>query len=103
MKCSTIALLFFQNNSCIEHESFLLVVVLFWYTTCCLCAYLESIRCFANFTTDQAIELTKITTLRSLTLDAGTWNVVDVLPKWSKTLMLSLTSLTLTVRIALSD
>ncbi|KAH9927980.1 uncharacterized protein BXZ73DRAFT_48619 [Epithele typhae] len=57
---------------------------------------LESLRCIANFTTDQTSQAVKIQGLRSLTLDSGSWNVVDALPDWSTALTPSLTSLTLT-------
>ena len=60
---------------------------------------LESIRCIANFTTDQATQAAQIKNLRSLTLDSGSWNAVDILPRWGTALGPSLTSLTLTVRI----
>ena len=61
---------------------------------------LEQMRIIANFTTDQAELVTKISGLRSLTLDSASWNMVDALPKWSEVLKPSLTSLTLHVRRA---
>ena len=62
---------------------------------------LEQLRCIANFTTDQANQVIKIGGLCALTLDSGTWNVVDALPRWSATLGATLTSLTLTVCVGL--
>lgn len=63
-------------------------------------ASLEQMRIIANFSTDQAELVTKISGLRSLTLDSASWNVVDALPKWAEVLKLTLTSLTLHVRSA---
>lgn len=59
---------------------------------------LEFLRINGALTTSQADLLTKVTGLRSLTIDGGTWNVVDVLPRWMGALKPTLTSLTLYVR-----
>ena len=59
---------------------------------------LEQLRFIPNLTIDQAKQLSTITGLRALTLDSGSWTVVDVLPKWCETLKPTLASLTLTVR-----
>ncbi|TBU25413.1 hypothetical protein BD311DRAFT_669671 [Dichomitus squalens] len=56
---------------------------------------LEQMRIIANFTTDQAEQVSKISGLRSLTLDSGSWNSIDALPRWSEVLRPTLTSLTL--------
>ena len=58
---------------------------------------LEQMRILANFTTDQAEQVAKISGLRSLTLDYGSWNLVDALPKCSDVLKPTITSLTLHV------
>ncbi|KAI0752686.1 hypothetical protein C8Q80DRAFT_1095778 [Daedaleopsis nitida] len=57
---------------------------------------LEQLRFIASLTTDQATQLIKITGLRALTLDSGSWTVVDILPRWTQALRPTLTSLTLT-------
>ncbi|KAI0681732.1 hypothetical protein C8Q76DRAFT_637468 [Earliella scabrosa] len=57
---------------------------------------LEQLRFIPNLTIDQAKQLSTITGLRALTLDSGSWTVVDVLPKWCETLKPTLASLTLT-------
>ncbi|KAI0922795.1 hypothetical protein AcW1_002643 [Taiwanofungus camphoratus] len=53
------------------------------------------IRVNASLTTDQADKLVQIRGLRSVTLDTGTSNVVDALPKWIASLRSTLTTLTL--------
>ncbi|KAI0772780.1 hypothetical protein BD413DRAFT_473522 [Trametes elegans] len=55
---------------------------------------LEQTRFIANFTTDQSAQMLQMSGLRELTLDSGTWNVVDALPKWADSLRPTLTSLT---------
>lgn len=59
---------------------------------------LEHLRFRPNFTMDEAKQVSTVLGLRSLTLDSGSWTVVDVLPKWSEALKPTLTSLTMTVR-----
>ncbi|OAX42222.1 hypothetical protein K503DRAFT_734052 [Rhizopogon vinicolor AM-OR11-026] len=56
---------------------------------------LEDVHICAAFTTAQGEMLQKITTLRSLTLDYPTWNVVDSLPRWTQSLQQTLVHLTI--------
>ncbi|TFK52940.1 hypothetical protein OE88DRAFT_1711773 [Heliocybe sulcata] len=56
---------------------------------------LRDLRIYANLTTDQSAKLIEIKGLHNLTLDYASWNLVDVLPTWTRTLSPSLTSLTL--------
>ncbi|KAI0664068.1 hypothetical protein C8Q70DRAFT_905338 [Cubamyces menziesii] len=56
---------------------------------------LEQLRFIGNLTTDQCTQLVQITSLRELTIDGGSWNVVDALPRWIDVLQPSLTSLSL--------
>ncbi|KAI0717881.1 hypothetical protein C8T65DRAFT_640254 [Cerioporus squamosus] len=56
---------------------------------------LEQLRFIGNFTTDQATQVIKISGISALTIDSGSWNAVDALPRWSATLGPTLTSLTL--------
>ncbi|KAG1737575.1 uncharacterized protein EDB91DRAFT_1140778 [Suillus paluster] len=56
---------------------------------------LEDIHIHAAFTTTQGEMLQKITTLRSLTLDYPTWNVVDSLTRWAQSLQRTLMHLTI--------
>ncbi|CDO72104.1 hypothetical protein BN946_scf184962.g47 [Trametes cinnabarina] len=58
-------------------------------------AGLEQLRFIGNLTTDQSDLLTQLATLRDITIDNSSWNVVDVLPKWSRVLQPTLSSLTL--------
>ncbi|OCH94622.1 hypothetical protein OBBRIDRAFT_810399 [Obba rivulosa] len=56
---------------------------------------LEEIRVNANLSTDQSEQLVKLRGLRSITLDAGSWAMVDALPRWTAALRPTLTELTL--------
>ncbi|KAI0672343.1 hypothetical protein C8Q78DRAFT_1026491 [Trametes maxima] len=56
---------------------------------------LEKMRFVGNLTTDQSAQLSRISGLREVTIDTSTWNVVDVLPRWTEVLNPSLISLTL--------
>ncbi|EMD36881.1 hypothetical protein CERSUDRAFT_95154 [Gelatoporia subvermispora B] len=56
---------------------------------------LEEIRVNANLTTDQTEQLTRLRGLRRVILDAGSWTVVDALPRWTSALQTTLTDLTL--------
>ncbi|KAF8957516.1 hypothetical protein BDZ97DRAFT_1845991 [Flammula alnicola] len=56
---------------------------------------LESVRIHANLTTDQAQMLLKMNKLQSLSVEFATWNVVDLLPSWTQSLVKSLTSVCL--------
>lgn len=56
---------------------------------------LQDLHIYASLTTTQGEMLQKITTLRSLTLDYPTWNVVDSLTRWAQSLQLTLSHLTI--------
>jgi hypothetical protein len=56
---------------------------------------LQDVHIYAALTTTQGEMLQKITTLRSLTLDHPTWNVVDSLTRWAQSLQLTLLHLTI--------
>lgn len=56
---------------------------------------LQDVHIYAALTTTQGEMLQKITTLRSLTLDYPTWNVVDSLTRWAQSLQLTLSYLTI--------
>jgi len=58
---------------------------------------LEDVHILAAFTATQMEMLQKITTLRSLTLDYPTWNVIDSMPRWAQSLQRTLVHLTLYV------
>ena len=60
---------------------------------------LRHLRINGALTTPQVQLLVRVTALESLTLDAGTWNVVDALPGWMVRLAGTLVSLTLYVRV----
>jgi len=59
---------------------------------------LEDVHICAAFTIAQGEMLQNIKTLRSLTLDYPTWNVVDSLPRWAQSLQRTLVHLTIFVR-----
>lgn len=56
---------------------------------------LQNVHIYAALTTMQGEMLQKITTLRSLTLDYPTWNVVDLLTRWAQSLQRTLSHLTI--------
>ncbi|KAK7683712.1 hypothetical protein QCA50_013088 [Cerrena zonata] len=57
--------------------------------------YLDSIRVKALLKTDESSNILQLNRLRHLTLDSATWNVIDILPTWSKSLQGTLRTLTL--------
>lgn len=59
---------------------------------------LEDVHICAALTNAQGQMLQNIKTLRSLTLDYPTWNVVDLLPRWAQSLQRTLVHLTIFVR-----
>lgn len=59
---------------------------------------LQDLHIYAALTTTQGEMLQKITTLRSLTLDYPTWNIVDSLTRWAQPLQRTLSHLTIFVR-----
>lgn len=59
---------------------------------------LQDLHIYAALTTTQGEMLQKITTLHSLTLNYPTWNVVDSLTRWARSLQLTLLHLTIFVR-----
>ncbi|KAJ3796561.1 hypothetical protein GGU11DRAFT_746014 [Lentinula aff. detonsa] len=56
---------------------------------------LQEFRIHANLTTSQSEQLAKIGNLTNLCLDLGSWNVLDVLPRWTPKFANTLTSLCL--------
>ncbi|KAG1789158.1 uncharacterized protein HD556DRAFT_1297242 [Suillus plorans] len=56
---------------------------------------LQDLHIYAALTTTQGEMLQKITTLRSLTLDYPTWNIVDSLTRWAQPLQRTLSHLTI--------
>ncbi|KAK6981108.1 hypothetical protein R3P38DRAFT_3333886 [Favolaschia claudopus] len=56
---------------------------------------LRDLRIYANLTTEQSLKMVRISTIRSVTLDFPSWNILNLLPQWSARLRGSLTSLTL--------
>lgn len=58
---------------------------------------LETLRSYAGLTTDQAQMLLELKGIQKLTLDYGSWNVMDILPTWIGSIQKNLTSLTLYV------
>ncbi|KAJ7662741.1 hypothetical protein DFH06DRAFT_1471501 [Mycena polygramma] len=56
---------------------------------------LRDLRIYANLTTDQSMRLVNLTKVQHLTLDFPSWNVLNLLPKWTAALQNNLTSLTL--------
>ncbi|KAG1721443.1 hypothetical protein EDB19DRAFT_1646450 [Suillus lakei] len=56
---------------------------------------LQDVHIYAALTTTQGEMLQKMTTLRSLTLDYPTWNVVDSLTRWAQSLQRTLSHLTI--------
>jgi hypothetical protein len=58
---------------------------------------LQDVHIYAALTTTQGEMLQQITTLRSLTLDYPTWNVVDSLTRWAPSLQRTLSHLTIFV------
>lgn len=58
---------------------------------------LQELRVHANITTAQAEKLAEIHNLTSLCLDFGSWNIIDVLPRWTPKFSSTLTSLCLYV------
>lgn len=60
---------------------------------------LKELRADGRLTTDQAEKLLKLDKLRKLVVDFGSWNVMDLLPRWAEVNRKTLTSLTLYVRV----
>lgn len=58
---------------------------------------IRSIRITAKLSPDSSAVLSQLEALDSITLDASTWNVIDMLPRWLSPMSRSLTSLTLYV------
>lgn len=58
---------------------------------------LEGIRVNATLTVAQAKLLTSLSRLKTIALDACSWNMVDVLPEWTRKMSSSLTCLVLHV------
>lgn len=58
---------------------------------------LQGVRLNATLTVPQAKLLTSLTKLRSLSLDACSWNMVDAMPDWTRNISGTLTCLVLHV------
>ncbi|KAJ7035920.1 hypothetical protein C8F04DRAFT_1097082 [Mycena alexandri] len=56
---------------------------------------LHDLRLHGNLTTEQSMRLTKLSMIRNLTLDFASWNLMNLLPKWTATMKANLTTLTL--------
>ncbi|KAF8065057.1 hypothetical protein FPV67DRAFT_167464 [Lyophyllum atratum] len=56
---------------------------------------LRDIRMSARLTTSQAAALTKLGRIEKLSLEYGSWEVMDALPRWTESIARSLTTLTL--------
>ncbi|KAJ6537427.1 hypothetical protein DFH09DRAFT_1263465 [Mycena vulgaris] len=56
---------------------------------------LRDLRIHANLTTEQSTRMISLSTLRSLTLDFASWNLMNLLPRWTASLQNNLTTLTL--------
>ncbi|KAJ6545497.1 hypothetical protein B0H19DRAFT_1212292 [Mycena capillaripes] len=56
---------------------------------------LRDLRIHANLTTDQSMKVVKLSHVRNLTLDFASWNIMNLLPRWTATLQGNLTTLTL--------
>ncbi|GLB39748.1 hypothetical protein LshimejAT787_0702580 [Lyophyllum shimeji] len=64
---------------------------------------LRDIRINARFSTSQSATLAKLGKIERLTLEYGTWEVMDVLPRWTESIGRSLTSLTLYMSTSLNS
>ncbi|KAF7327205.1 hypothetical protein MKEN_00297600 [Mycena kentingensis (nom. inval.)] len=56
---------------------------------------LHDLRIHASLTTEQSLKLVHLVNVRNLTLDFASWNILNQLPEWSRTLSANLTTLTL--------
>lgn len=64
---------------------------------------LKELRVDGKLTTDQAEMLLKLNRLRKLVIDFGSWNVLDLLPRWVEVNQKTLTSLTLYMSTELNE
>jgi hypothetical protein len=60
---------------------------------------LKELRADGRLTTDQAEKLLKLNKLWKLVIDFGSWNVLDLLPRWTEVNQKTLTSLTIYVSV----
>jgi hypothetical protein len=60
---------------------------------------LKELRADGRLTTDQAEKLLKLDKMQKIIVDFGSWNVMDLLPRWTEVNRKTLTSLTLYVRV----
>lgn len=58
---------------------------------------LRDLRIHADLTTEQSMEVARLSKIRHLTLEFASWNLVNLLPQWSASLHGNLTTLTLYV------
>ncbi|KAJ7075516.1 hypothetical protein B0H15DRAFT_956436 [Mycena belliarum] len=56
---------------------------------------LRSLRVYASLTTEQSLKLVSLAKIRHLTLDFPSWNLMNLLPRWTGLLQNNLTTLTL--------
>lgn len=63
---------------------------------------LEDIRVHGNVSTDQAEKLIQVSNLKTLAIDHGSWNLMDVLPRWTVSIKSTLSHLILHARTYLS-
>jgi hypothetical protein len=63
---------------------------------------LTSLRMHGGLTMEQANILLDITTLESLSIEKGSWMMMDALPRWADVLGKTLSTLTLYVSICLA-
>jgi len=61
------------------------------------------LRINARFSTTQAATLAKLGKIEKLSLDFGSWEVMDVLPRWAESIGKSLTTLTLYMSTELNN
>lgn len=72
-------------------------------STFCFLPYLEDktdlseLRVVANLSDEQATRLIDFSAIQSLSLFWGSWNVMNMLPRWSRSIQRTLTSLVLHV------
>jgi len=60
---------------------------------------LKDLRVDGRLMTDQAEKLLRLNKIQKLVIDFGSWNVMDLLPKWTEVNHRTLTSLTLFVGV----
>ncbi|KAJ7139090.1 hypothetical protein C8R44DRAFT_975056 [Mycena epipterygia] len=64
---------------------------------------LRDLRIHANLTTEQSMKMANLSKIRHLTLDFASWNLMNLLPRWSASLQGNLTTLTLYMTSELNE